>query len=179
MYISGTTETSLKIVNPILEELATCLLLKLSPYHFKSDLEDVTDMHLTWHQEVELTNGEQTSTKTVYGVHKLFFSETMSNFKCIIHYWKLQTAPDFLSLIHGPLRSKSLAHLQLDTIKAETLKWDGQSISSCTWWLADTDLIASLVWNVIISRRFYLLEVRLWLLLFSPPMDSVDIRSHQ
>lgn len=86
MYISGTTETSLKIVNPILEELATCLLLKLSPYHFKSDLEDVTDMHLTWHQEVELTNGEQTSTKTVYGVHKLFFSETMSDFKCIIHY---------------------------------------------------------------------------------------------
>lgn len=58
-----------KILNPILEELATVLLLKLRPYHFRSNLENVTDMHLMWYQEVELRNGEQTSVEKVYGVH--------------------------------------------------------------------------------------------------------------
>lgn len=58
-----------KILNPILEELATVLLLKLRPYHFKSNLENVTDVHLMWYQEVELRNGEQTSVEKVYGVH--------------------------------------------------------------------------------------------------------------
>lgn len=89
----------------------------------------------------------------------------MSNFKCILCCWKLQKTPDFLSSIHGPLRSKSLAHLQLDTIKAEPNEMDIPT-SSCTQGHAESDsaVIACLVCSVIISSRLYLLEVRLWLL---------------
>lgn len=51
------------------EEIVYCHILKITTYHLKSNLEDVTNMHLIWHREVELTNGEQTSIEKVYGTH--------------------------------------------------------------------------------------------------------------
>lgn len=51
IHIRDNREKLRKIVNPNLEGSAAVLLLKLSPHTFKSNLEDVTETYLTWHQE--------------------------------------------------------------------------------------------------------------------------------
>lgn len=51
-----------KTVNLNLEGWTAVLLLKLSPHPVRCNLEDVRDAYLTWYQEEELTNGEQTFT---------------------------------------------------------------------------------------------------------------------